>query len=125
MKMRCGAGDAANAVISLCAMHDMHPARMYKMAADGALSAMIPEFETARRQAALVVLLIVLTVLPYLALTPEPILAAIVIHALWRGLSLQPLGRYFIWRRDRLLVICANKLSGNTAGLCPSCEISQ
>ncbi|EJM57700.1 SulP family inorganic anion transporter [Pseudomonas sp. GM48] len=57
--------------------------------------------------AALVVLLIVLTVLPYIALTPEPILAAIVIHALWRGLSLQPLGRYFIWRRDRLLVICA------------------
>jgi MFS superfamily sulfate permease-like transporter len=57
--------------------------------------------------AALVVLIIVLTVLPYLALTPEPILAAIVIHALGRGLSLQPLGRYFIWRRDRLLVICA------------------
>ncbi|MFS2201923.1 SulP family inorganic anion transporter [Pseudomonas sp. Pseusp3] len=57
--------------------------------------------------AALVVLVIVLTVLPYIALTPEPILAAIVIHALGRGLSLQPLGRYFIWRRDRLLVICA------------------
>lgn len=57
--------------------------------------------------AALVVLIIVLTVLPYIALTPEPILAAIVMHALGRGLSLQPLGRYFIWRRDRLLVICA------------------
>lgn len=57
--------------------------------------------------AALVVLLIVLTVLPYIALTPEPILAAIVIHALARGLSLQPLGRYFIWRRDRVLVMCA------------------
>ncbi|GAB6402763.1 hypothetical protein PMHK_01900 [Pseudomonas sp. MHK4] len=57
--------------------------------------------------AALVVLLIVLTVLPYIALAPEPILAAIVIHALARGLSLQPLGRCFIWRRDRLLVICA------------------
>ncbi|MBK5512624.1 SulP family inorganic anion transporter [Pseudomonas sp. TH15] len=57
--------------------------------------------------AAVVVLLIVLTVLPYIALTPEPILAAIVIHALARGLSLQPLGRYFIWRRDRVLVICA------------------
>ncbi|CAI8703367.1 STAS domain-containing protein [Pseudomonas sp. IT-196MI5] len=57
--------------------------------------------------AALVVLVIVLMVLPYIALTPEPILAAIVIHALGRGLSLQPLGRYFIWRRDRLLVICA------------------
>ncbi len=57
--------------------------------------------------AALVVLLIVLTVLPYVALTPEPVLAAIVIYALGRGLSLQPLGRYFLWRRDRLLVICA------------------
>jgi MFS superfamily sulfate permease-like transporter len=57
--------------------------------------------------AALVVLLIVLTVLPFIALTPEPVLAAIVIHALARGLSLQPLGRYFIWRRDRVLVICA------------------
>ncbi|MGF6090220.1 SulP family inorganic anion transporter [Pseudomonas sp. 18173] len=57
--------------------------------------------------AALVVLVIVLTVLPYIALTPEPILAAIVIHALGRGLSLQPLGRYFIWRRDRLLLVCA------------------
>lgn len=57
--------------------------------------------------AALVVLVIVLTVLPWIALTPEPILAAIVIHALARGLSLQPLGRYFVWRRDRLLVLCA------------------
>lgn len=57
--------------------------------------------------AALVVLIIVLTVLPWIALTPEPVLAAIVMHALGRGLSLQPLGRYFVWRRDRLLVICA------------------
>lgn len=57
--------------------------------------------------AALVVLVIVLTVLPYVALTPEPVLAAIVMYALGRGLSLQPLGRYFLWRRDRLLVICA------------------
>lgn len=57
--------------------------------------------------AALVMLVIVLTVLPYIALTPESVLAAIVIHALGRGLSLEPLGRYFIWRRDRLLVICA------------------
>lgn len=57
--------------------------------------------------AALVVLLIVLTVLPLVALTPEPVLAAIVIYALGHGLSLQPLGRYFIWRRDRVLVICA------------------
>ncbi|BAQ74333.1 MULTISPECIES: SulP family inorganic anion transporter [Pseudomonas] len=57
--------------------------------------------------AAAVMLLIVLTVLPYIALTPEPVLAAIVMYALGHGLSLQPLGRYFIWRRDRFLVICA------------------
>lgn len=57
--------------------------------------------------AAAVMLLIVLTVLPYIALTPEPVLAAIVMYALGHGLSLQPLGRYFIWRRDRVLVICA------------------
>ncbi|GAA0400408.1 Sulfate permease, MFS superfamily [Pseudomonas extremaustralis] len=57
--------------------------------------------------AALVILVIVLTVLPYVALTPEPVLAAVVIYALAQGLSLQPLGRYFLWRRDRLLVVCA------------------
>lgn len=57
--------------------------------------------------AALVVLVIVLTVLPYIALTPEPVLAAIVMHALGRGLSLKPLGRYFVWQRDRVLVVCA------------------
>lgn len=56
---------------------------------------------------AALVVLIVVTVLPYVALTPEPVLAAIVVYALGRGLSLQPLGRYFLWRRDRLLVICA------------------
>lgn len=42
--------DDCNAVISVCAMHDMHPARMYRRAADGLLSPMMPEFETARRQ---------------------------------------------------------------------------
>lgn len=57
--------------------------------------------------AAAVMLLIVLTVLPYIALTPEPVLAAIVMYALGHGLSLQPLGRYFIWQRDRILVIFA------------------
>ncbi len=57
--------------------------------------------------AALVVLIIVLTVLPFVALTPEPVLAAIVIYALGRSLSLQPLARYFIWKRDRLLVVAA------------------
>ncbi|NWA11107.1 SulP family inorganic anion transporter [Pseudomonas gingeri] len=57
--------------------------------------------------AALVVLLIVSTLLPLIALTPEPVLAAIVIHALTRAVSLEPLQRYFAWRRDRFLAICA------------------
>jgi MFS superfamily sulfate permease-like transporter len=77
--------------------------------------------------AALVVLIIVLTVLPWIALTPEPILAAIVMHALGRGLSLQPLGRYFVWRRDRVLVICAVSavlLLGVLDGLLVSVAIS-
>lgn len=42
--------DEVNAVIAVCAMHDMHPARMYAMAGDGVLSPMIPAFEQARRQ---------------------------------------------------------------------------
>ncbi|NWA01761.1 SulP family inorganic anion transporter [Pseudomonas gingeri] len=57
--------------------------------------------------AALVVLVIVSTLLPLIALTPEPVLAAIVIHALTRAVSLEPLQRYFTWRRDRFLAICA------------------
>jgi CMP-N-acetylneuraminic acid synthetase len=43
-------GDGVNAVISVCAMRDMHPARMYRMDDDGALSPMIPAYEQARRQ---------------------------------------------------------------------------
>lgn len=39
-----------NAVISVCEMRDVHPARMYRRADDGVLSPMIPEFEHARRQ---------------------------------------------------------------------------
>lgn len=57
---------------------------------------------------ALVVLLaLVGLVLPGIALTPEPVLAAIVIHAV--GHSLQPAAfrPYFKWRRDRLVAIAA------------------
>jgi MFS superfamily sulfate permease-like transporter len=57
--------------------------------------------------AALVLMLAMITVLPYIALTPDPVLAAIVIRALGRALSLAPLRRYFAWRRDRVLSICA------------------
>lgn len=39
-----------NAVISVCEMHDVHPARMYRRADDGLLAPMIAEYEQARRQ---------------------------------------------------------------------------
>ena len=57
--------------------------------------------------AALVVLIIVLTLLPYIALTPEPVLAAIVIHAVSRSLNYKAFSSYFVWRRDRLVVFSA------------------
>ncbi len=57
--------------------------------------------------AALVVLAIVLTLLPYIALTPEPVLAAIVIHAVSQALNYKTLSTYFVWRRDRIVVIAA------------------
>jgi MFS superfamily sulfate permease-like transporter len=54
-----------------------------------------------------VVLAIVLTLLPAIARTPEPVLAAIVIHAVGRSLDLTMLRPYFAWRRDRLVVLAA------------------
>ncbi len=57
--------------------------------------------------AALVVLLIVLTLLPYIALTPQPVLAAVVIHAVSHTLNPAIFRPYFAWRRDRLLVVAA------------------
>jgi MFS superfamily sulfate permease-like transporter len=56
---------------------------------------------------ALVVLVIVLTVLPAIALTPEPVLAAIVIHAVSHTLNPAIFRPYFKWRRDRLVVLAA------------------
>ena len=55
--------------------------------------------------AALVMLAIVLTLLPSIALTPEPVLAAIVIHAVHHTLNPMIFRPYFQWRRDRLVVI--------------------
>lgn len=55
--------------------------------------------------AALVILAIVLTLLPSLALLPEPVLAAIVIHAVSHTLKPAIFRPYFAWRRDRLLII--------------------
>ncbi|MGA7180026.1 MAG: SulP family inorganic anion transporter [Thiobacillaceae bacterium] len=57
--------------------------------------------------AALVVLAIVLTLLPYVALTPQPILAAIVINAVSHTLNPGALRLYFRWRRDRVVALAA------------------
>ncbi|MDE2400100.1 MAG: SulP family inorganic anion transporter [Burkholderiales bacterium] len=56
---------------------------------------------------AAVVLLMVVTLLPAIALTPEPVLAAIVIHAVSHSLNLNALRPYFEFRRDRLVVIAS------------------
>lgn len=57
--------------------------------------------------AAAVILLIVLTMLPLVALTPEPVLAAIVIHAVSHTLNPAVFRPYFRWRRDRIVVIAS------------------
>ncbi|AXF85860.1 putative sulfate transporter [Ephemeroptericola cinctiostellae] len=57
--------------------------------------------------AALCVLMMLLFLLPWLAYTPEPILAAIVIHAVSHSLSLNKLKPYFKWQRDRFIVLFA------------------
>jgi MFS superfamily sulfate permease-like transporter len=57
--------------------------------------------------ALLTLLAIVVTALPAIALTPEPILAAIVIHALGHTLNPAVFRPYFAWRRDRLVIVVA------------------
>lgn len=57
--------------------------------------------------AALAVLVIVLAFLPWLAQTPEPVLAAIVIHAMMHSLNPAIFRPYFRWHRDRILVLVA------------------
>src|SRR5512135_861435 len=57
--------------------------------------------------AALVVLGVVLTLLPYVSLTPEPVLAAIVIYAVSHTLKPAALRTYFRWQRDRTVVLFA------------------
>ncbi|HEY2255070.1 MAG TPA: SulP family inorganic anion transporter [Variovorax sp.] len=54
-----------------------------------------------------VVLLAVLLLLPWIAHTPEPLLAAIVIHAVSHTLNPGSLRPYFAWRRDRLVALVA------------------
>ena len=57
--------------------------------------------------AGIVVLMLVLLCLPWIELTPEPVLAAVVIHAVSHTLSLAAFRPYFAWRRDRLVVVAA------------------
>lgn len=52
-------------------------------------------------------LIVVLTLLPAIALTPEPVLAAIVIHAVSHTLRPSVFRPYFTWRRDRLVIVAA------------------
>jgi MFS superfamily sulfate permease-like transporter len=46
-------------------------------------------------------------VLPTIASTPEPVIAAIVIHAVSHTLNPVIFRPYFVWRRDRLVVLAA------------------
>jgi MFS superfamily sulfate permease-like transporter len=57
--------------------------------------------------AALIILGLVLLCLPFIERIPEPVLAAIVIHAVSKSLRLGPLQTYFRWRRDRLITVIA------------------
>ena len=57
--------------------------------------------------AAAVLLLIVLTLLPIIALTPEPVLAAIVIHAVSHSLRPSAFYSYFKLHRDRFVALGA------------------
>jgi MFS superfamily sulfate permease-like transporter len=57
--------------------------------------------------AAAAVLVLVLALLPWIAHTPEPVLAAIVIHAVVRNVDPSALRQYFAWRRDRRIVVAA------------------
>ncbi len=57
--------------------------------------------------AGLVVLALVLACLPWIELTPAPVLAAVVIHAVSHTLTLSAFRPYFAWRRDRFVVVAA------------------
>ena len=69
--------------------------------ASGATSRMAGVF------AALTILALVLTALPLIAMTPKPVLAAIVIHAVSHTLHPSVFRPYFLWHRDRLLIALA------------------
>lgn len=54
-----------------------------------------------------VVALLVWQLLPWMERIPQPMLAAIVMHAVGHSLNWRTLQPYFVWRRDRALVITA------------------
>ena len=77
--------------------------------------------------AALTLLAIVAAALPVIAMTPEPILAAIVIHALGHTLNPAVFRPYFAWRRDRLVIVvavCAVLILGVLDGLLVAVAVS-
>jgi len=57
--------------------------------------------------AAAIVLLLLLLFLPWIERIPQPVLAAIVIHAVSKSLRLSVFRNYFRWQRDRLIVVTA------------------
>jgi MFS superfamily sulfate permease-like transporter len=57
--------------------------------------------------AALTLLALALTVLPLIALTPAPVLAAIVIRAVSHSLHPAEFRQYFAWHRDRVVAVTA------------------
>jgi len=57
--------------------------------------------------AAAIVLLLVLLFLPWIERIPEPVLAAIVIHAVGKSLRFAIFLPYFRWQRDRLVALAA------------------
>lgn len=77
--------------------------------------------------ALLVMVAVVASILPEIALTPEPVLAAIVIHAVSHSLRPAVFRPYFSWHRDRLVAvvsIVAVLLLGVLDGLLAAIAIS-
>jgi len=57
--------------------------------------------------AAVMVLLLVLAFISWIERTPQPVLAAIVIHAVSKSLRLSAFRNSFLWQRDRLVSVVA------------------
>lgn len=56
---------------------------------------------------ALVIIAIIAVLLPVIAFTPQPVFAAIVIHAVSHTLRPEVFSSYFKWKRDRIVVVTA------------------